>query len=83
MESANLLVSKSSDPLPPAPHKQQAKPAPPLAPVSDHVESLLEDMFQGGDDSPVKQSVIVANTKAPALTEDKVWINYFLGFVWV
>uniref|UniRef100_A0A0A9X1L5 Uncharacterized protein n=1 Tax=Lygus hesperus TaxID=30085 RepID=A0A0A9X1L5_LYGHE len=54
--------------LPPSPDKVSAS----AAPVADHVESLLENMFQGGDESPVKQSVIVANTKAPALTDDKV-----------
>ncbi|XP_014248538.1 uncharacterized protein CG5098 [Cimex lectularius] len=41
-------------------------------PEADHVESLLENMFQG-EETPVKQSVIVKNsTKVPALTEDKV-----------
>ncbi|KAF6199401.1 hypothetical protein GE061_007427 [Apolygus lucorum] len=77
--SASLPHAAPSDfPAPSQPSNEPSLPPSPVkipasAPlVADHVESLLENMFQGGDESPVKQSVIVANTKAPALTEDRV-----------
>lgn len=62
--------------------------APPLAassasskiqgqPPADHVESLLENMFQGEAETPVKASVIVTNaSRTPVLTDDKVVYEY-------
>ncbi|KAK9508692.1 hypothetical protein O3M35_006186 [Rhynocoris fuscipes] len=50
--------------------QQQQLPTPPPA---DHVESLLENMFQGEGETPVKASVIVTNaSRTPVLTDDKV-----------
>lgn len=74
-ESRTPPVEENPLPQPEVPVEAPAPPSESAAhPVegkgvdADHVESLLENMFQG----EVKPSVIVANCSRPVLTEDKV-----------
>lgn len=55
------------------PHAAPSSPKQQEQPPADHVESLLENMFQGEAETPVKASVIVTNaSRTPVLTDDKV-----------